>query len=635
VENTTTKDVERYLTPKQIEEVGEEYFDSFIEQFKDVCWYNTFNSSIFYHPKNVAYDFINSWKKAHTENDRTFVKYKAWVKQVKTTPIAGKDEFLIWNYERWLCKQDMYYLGKMVLGYIHMASLHRDVTLWYIRAKQLFLREMAAFIARGHFKSTLFTIVKNMQNHLKDPSVRNITFTAGEDLGSEFMGELQNKYEIEKVHYLFPELVPENPRHSKLCKFSPKELYMPRRKDDPRRGPTTRIITERSTDTGIHGDRVTGDDFVNEENHDTETKRLRTKRKVGKILSYKDSELISPDNEALWVGTPYHPDDAICSVVIPEVLRILDNETVERWEDRIAGPFITDNFYFMPSHWMKDDRGEYVPANIEDESIEHQIELAFPEAFTVRELRDRKRKGDLIDEAIFRTQYELVVATKESRPFGKPTPDHYYDVEDLDDNRKQIIVGDLAVPGKHNDKTAIILLSANTDSKVYIEDYHFGWFTEDEMIGAFHDLVARSINLKSIMVESDVGFSYLADQIEKKLRKPIDRFHTTDRTKPGELGRSKSQISKDAYILHMASSFKKVGIRLKFEHKELIKDLTNFPTVRYDDLLDAMAIGWHHAIQHFPKTKEEIIRTTTYKGQFGERKQIYTRRPTISEEVGY
>lgn len=110
------------------------------------------------------------------------------------------------HFDRELCKNDLYFLAKFVLGYdrlryhchYYMAQSMQDLPPGYRGLRQF---------PRDTYKTTVCTVSYCVQQILKDPNIRILIYCNNRDNAYARLGEIKNQFlkEGSRLHQLFPE----------------------------------------------------------------------------------------------------------------------------------------------------------------------------------------------------------------------------------------------------------------------------------------------------------------------------------------------------------------------------------------------------------------------------------------------
>ena len=123
--------------------------------------------------------------------------------------------------ERYLCQHDLYYLGLFILGIDKMYSekvTAVDGTVTEVFHPWLFnrCREVEArpdfcvdIWAREHFKSTIITLLKSVQDILCNPEVAICIYSYNSRLAHKFVRQIREAMENNHLKELFPDIIPE------------------------------------------------------------------------------------------------------------------------------------------------------------------------------------------------------------------------------------------------------------------------------------------------------------------------------------------------------------------------------------------------------------------------------------------
>lgn len=159
---------------------------------------------------------------------------------------------------RRLCKESLYYLCKVVLGYDRLVPhVHMPMCDFCDQVKA---KRRLKLMPRTHFKTTIWTIGLSIQDIIKNPNVTILLVADTSTNAKRFMREIQQHFEMNELfRWLFPELIPQN--FNKTV-WSQNEMLVPR----------TRVCREPTIDAmgagaGIesrHYDIIRPDDLVTE-----------------------------------------------------------------------------------------------------------------------------------------------------------------------------------------------------------------------------------------------------------------------------------------------------------------------------------------------------------------------------------
>ena len=136
--------------------------------------------------------------------------------------------------ERYLCQHDLYYLGLFILDIRKMYSekiraLDGSETEifhpWlYNRCREVEARPdfCVDIWAREHFKSTIITLLKSVQDILCNPEVAICIYSYNSRLAHKFVRQIREAMENNRLKELFPDIIPED---TKTGKYRTKDDY--------------------------------------------------------------------------------------------------------------------------------------------------------------------------------------------------------------------------------------------------------------------------------------------------------------------------------------------------------------------------------------------------------------------------
>ncbi len=190
-----------------------------------------------------------------------------------------KDEFDIW--ERKMILEDIYYLGVYVLSWTFMYYTKTEegrVILrpwifnrcWEVQNSPDYHVDIWA---REHFKSTIITVLKSVQDILKNPEIAIGVFSFTSDVAKSFVKQIRNCLETPRLKELFPDVIPDNTSRGKYVdesggkrvtkKFSWTDKSFTVKRRTTRKEPTVSgygLIN--ALPTGMHFDLLIYDDCV-------------------------------------------------------------------------------------------------------------------------------------------------------------------------------------------------------------------------------------------------------------------------------------------------------------------------------------------------------------------------------------
>lgn len=170
----------------------------------------------------------------------------------------GREQFVAFITTHGL--HNLFFLCKSLLGYDLLSpTLHREMCDFTSGPA---LRK-GHIIPRGHYKSTVITIGKNIQKALRDSEVRIAIFHEKSQQAEGFLGSIGGHFERNKIiRELYPERCPKLPI-SKTARWSKSEKCLPRLSENPEATFSAHGYT--SAQQGFHYTDMTWDDLIGEE----------------------------------------------------------------------------------------------------------------------------------------------------------------------------------------------------------------------------------------------------------------------------------------------------------------------------------------------------------------------------------
>ena len=240
--------------------------------------------------KFTGKNWAATWRDSETRYYRNIEQGAAgWTREFGNT-----DEFY-----RNLCRQDLYFLGKEVLGYKDMAyRLHFPLS---VLAGEARVKHKLALFPRKHFKTTVCTISSAIQSLLRDPEIAILMGTGTAKLVREVTHEVKQHFMVNRqFRALFPEFVPQQREWGTLDQFT-----VPGRKLI-RKEPTWQAASTGTSLTGGSYDMFYADDLIDMDDVNTRDLLAATEQWVGMvrfILKYQE------ETPQMWSGTRYHFSD--------------------------------------------------------------------------------------------------------------------------------------------------------------------------------------------------------------------------------------------------------------------------------------------------------------------------------------
>lgn len=133
----------------------------------------------------------------------------------------GPDELI--KVKRHLCQTELYYLGFFVLG---IKKMYSEVVTDFETGEQVEVyhpwifnrcKEVEAepdfridIWAREHFKSTIITLLKSVQDILNNPEIAICIFSYNSTIAKKFVKQIRTALETNELRELFPDIIPDN-----------------------------------------------------------------------------------------------------------------------------------------------------------------------------------------------------------------------------------------------------------------------------------------------------------------------------------------------------------------------------------------------------------------------------------------
>lgn len=202
---------------------------------------------------------------------------------------------------RQLCKEDLFFLLTVAMK---RKDINRDWLYERIREVEASPNGHLDLWAREHYKSTIITFGKSIQDALKDPEKTNGIFSHTRPIAKAFLEQIKRELELNRfLQDLFPDVLYKNPQ-SESSKWSLDSGLILKRKTNPKEATFEAHGLVDGQPTGKHFDILTYDDVVTRES-------VTTPEQIKKVtealeLSYN---LGSRGGLRRFIGTRYHMND--------------------------------------------------------------------------------------------------------------------------------------------------------------------------------------------------------------------------------------------------------------------------------------------------------------------------------------
>ena len=237
------------------------------------------------------------------------------------------------SVERTLILNDIYYLGLFILNIDEMYSGAVGDTIvfhpWIFNRCREVQEDPDFHIdiwAREHFKSTIITLLKTVQDILRDPEIAICIFSYNQKIASKFVSQIKNALENKRLRQLFPDIIPEDTGSGKYTyiddegsrrsqKFSWSSVALTVKRKTGRKEPTVSgygLVTGQPT--GMHFDMLIYDDVVTPDSVRTSEQNRYTTEQFTMSLNTGSGENV----RVRIIGTRYSLYDTYFHIMNPK-----------------------------------------------------------------------------------------------------------------------------------------------------------------------------------------------------------------------------------------------------------------------------------------------------------------------------
>lgn len=237
------------------------------------------------------------------------------------------------SVERTLILNDIYYLGLFILNIDKMYSETVGDTIvfhpWIFNRCREVQEDPDFHIdiwAREHFKSTIITLLKTVQDILRDPEIAICIFSYNQKIASKFVSQIKNALENKRLRQLFPDIIPEDTGSGKYTyiddegsrrsqKFSWSSVALTVKRKTGRKEPTVSgygLVTGQPT--GMHFDMLIYDDVVTPDSVRTSEQNRYTTEQFTMSLNTGSGENV----RVRIIGTRYSLYDTYFHIMNPK-----------------------------------------------------------------------------------------------------------------------------------------------------------------------------------------------------------------------------------------------------------------------------------------------------------------------------
>lgn len=421
---------------------------------------------------------------------------------------AKKGNKAVTELQRSLCRNDLYYLLAYALDIRLMYSDETDTEInfrpWlFNRCREV--QESPDFHvdiwARGHFKSTIITLGKTIQDILNNPELAICIYSYNKTIAQAFVAQIRSNLENSELKRLFPDVIPENPGsgkykeededgnvNTKKNKWSDESFTVKRRTN--RKEPTVSGYgLVNAQPTGMHFDLLIYDDVVTPDSVRTQAANEYTFSQWQMSLNTASGE----STRIRIIGTRYHSRDAYFKILNPE---FTDTGKMggSKFSERVYPCFDEDGNTVL-----------YTPEYIEDKR-RNMAGFVFSSQMLCNPL-----DGDsfrFLDEWIpMRISQDLIEQNKDRYNF-------------------YIIVDPANTKKKTSDYTSMVTIAAASDRKYYVADIIYDKLYPAERRDTLFSLVNRWTNSRAkptVFYESN-GMSADYHMINEKMKSDSSFF---------------------------------------------------------------------------------------------------------------
>ncbi len=427
-------------------------------------------------------------------------------------------------------RDDLYYLGKEILGYDRMRPKpHRELGDFLNKSKK---RTKLILMPRGSFKSTVVTVAATIQKLIQDPKKTILISSETQANAIKFVSEIKNHLEVNpRFRGLYGDWV------NKGNTWKANEFVI-----KPRQGlfggkeaSVTAGSLEKGTQVGMHYDIVILDDVVSSNNIGTEDAIQKTIDHYKLLLS-----ILNPDGEIWVVGTRWSHGDLYAWLSDPE------------------GPEYEQVDVFLRT--AEDDQGN----------------LLMPEILS-RDFLDQQKKTQ--GTFIYSCQY-LNRPTSSDLNVFKDKDIRFYDHKPY--GLIYFITLDPAISLRaKSDYTGIIVNGVDYHGDWYIQEAIQERMSPNDIISKIFELCEKyspimCVGMEKFALEKMLQINLNQEMQRRNVYIPIKELETNTR------------VSKEVRIKALQPVVESHKLYIKKEHTELYRQLLYFPQIRYDDLIDAL-----------------------------------------------
>lgn len=511
--------------------------------------------------------------------------------------------------ERYLCQNDIYYLGLFILGIQKMYSENVNGTEvfhpWIFNR----CREVQAdpnfhvdIWAREHFKSTIITLLKTVQDILNNPEIAICIYSYNSTIAKKFVRQIREALEINRLKELFPDIIPED---TKVGKYKAKDEYgreqvkkftwsdenFTVKRKTGRKEPTVSgygLVTGQPT--GMHFDILVYDDVVTPDSVKTQTQNEYTTAQWQMSLNTGSGESVL----VRVIGTRYAERDTYFHILNPmyKEKNVLGNSKYTLRKKPCMKPDGTTVLYTK----------EYI-----------------------------SNKKNTMHGFVFASQMMCDPQESNAFKFSEEWLRRRCDQQNVWENRENynwmIIVDPANSKGKHSDFTSMVVVGAGSDRNYYIADGVRDKLNLTERVDKIFGLVERwEVNGRPPIVVweqsgllsdmeilrkemSDRNYFFSLKAATTKPRLFADQRMSGVPLKEARIQATEPLFSKDRIILATeVIQYNYLGQRENIMQSFIDNEYLPYPFVDHDDFFDALsriADAETGPLLVFPRSKKE------------------------------
>jgi predicted phage terminase large subunit-like protein len=424
-------------------------------------------------------------------------------------------------------RDDLYWLCRNVLGYTKVQPKpHKDLVKFMDESKK---RTKLILMPRGSFKSSVITVAYTIQQMIRNPNIRILVSSETQNKSIKFVSEIKAHIEgNEKFKALYGDWV----NKGNIWKGN-EFIIKPR--TIPKKEPTIMAGSlERQSLTGLHFDYCVLDDVVSQANTNNEHQIEKTIDHYKLLLSVLD-----PGGTITTIGTVWGAYSLYSFLTDPE------------------GPEHENTDYFHRA--AEDNHGKLLmPKILSREFLDQQKKTQGSYIYSCQYLN----KADYTQFSFFKEE--------DIQVYDKPPGGLIY-----------FMACDPAISLRaSSDFTAILVVGL---------DFYGNWYIveciEDKMEPS--ELIAKLLELNRKYPAQCLAMENFA--LEKVLKIALDEeMLRTGEFIPIRSLKTNTRISKEARIKSLQPILEQKKIFVKKEHKSLVRQIVQFPHLKFDDLIDCL-----------------------------------------------